>query len=276
MVGCRGARESEGNERARGEGEGEDGRGCGRGRRRQRLRRRREARGSTHKKPTPCTTMLSKKKMVDETARASRSQRRGLSARLAGRTQGRSVEDAGEERLGLQRVDDLSLADILRLDAGLGEHCGGGERQPKREEGVQGVPRLVQAAREEHSELSWSGRRGRRRERTRTALLGREPLADLGTVGKDEPRDDGEPHRDNALYEEDIAPCAVRSNRVDLENGAGEKAADGAGERGADDVAGEAEAELVLAVCTIRSREQRSGGGRAKDAGGGREEEEGK
>ena len=161
MVGCRGARESEGNERARGEGEGEDGRGCGRGRRRQRLRRRREARGSTHKKPTPCTTMLSKKKMVDETARASRSQRRGLSARLAGRTQGRSVEDAGEERLGLQRVDDLSLADILRLDAGLGEHCGGGERQPKREEGVQGVPRLVQAAREEHSELSWSGRRGR-------------------------------------------------------------------------------------------------------------------
>ena len=60
----------------------------------------------------------------------------------------------------------------------------------------------------------------------------------------------------NEGTKEDGPPGPVRANRVDLEDGAGEKTADGTGERSADDVAGEAEAELVLAVCEGRRRKR--------------------
>lgn len=49
-------------------------------------------------------------------------------------------------------------------------------------------------------------------------------------------------------YEEDVAPARIGADVVDTQQATGEKTAESSGEGSTDDVAREAEAELVLAV----------------------------
>lgn len=48
-------------------------------------------------------------------------------------------------------------------------------------------------------------------------LLGGEPRSSLGSVGQDEPGDDGESHGDESFREEDDAPCANHTETAALQ-----------------------------------------------------------
>jgi len=164
-------------------------------------------------------------------------------------TEGGGSKDALEDSLLPQRVDRLRLANVLALDANLGESCA--------------MVRMISVCTEPRP--FWDGSR-------RTSLLVRQPLARLGAVRHEEPRDQANRHRDKSLDDEDapaseklsaspstdqqsergredVPPRAVGADAVNLEQPTREQAADSACTRSTDNVARQAEAKLVLAVC---------------------------
>lgn len=69
------------------------------------------------------------------------------------------------------------------------------------------------------------------------ALLWRKPLADGRSIGDEEPRNNGDDHRDDSLDEEDEPPTPEPADVVNLEDTGGEKTANRACSWCADDVA---------------------------------------